>query len=395
MKKTNQEFKTSKEGIGVRIRELRKWLRISQTAVGNYLGVPRTAISALEGGKRDLGAQELIKLSRLFRCDPNSLLGLANTPVDYRSEPIAFNARSNSADLSLDDHDLKELHSFKLFLKEKFNDGDLPQRKEPHELVKSQIPQLAAKELRAKLRLDWPVDIYQMIEKIGLYPRFTSLVGLAGAIIRTENTEGQVFGILINSDQPEERTRFSACHEVAHYILEHLQESEPFHPSLKTRWRNPIENDADNFAAELLMPKDAIDAELGKNRNITAVDALKVADTLLVSFQAMVHRLLDLNLISRVQHDEFLECKPMDLRREMTTGRKKAHEFDPKVIKNWISQKSKGVSKEFQESPDWVRFVQEAACFEYWRSTPFNDRASEVKDIYEKTALWLAESEVR
>lgn len=388
----SDHLRTSRFDIGDRVRKLRKWLRISQTAVGEYLNIPRSSVSALEGGKRDLGAQELLHLSRLFRCDPNSILGLTNTtPVDRPNNPTSiFNTRTNTPNKDLDEHDRNEIDNFTGFLKGRLVEQSI-RRQLPNELVRSAVPQIAAEELRAKLKVTYPVDIYSIIQSIGLYPRFTALINLAGAIVRTSaDDKSAVFGILINSDQPEERTRYSAAHEVGHYILGHLPNSEDVHPSLKSRWKNPIESDADSFAAELLMPKEAI-AEYAKGRPMSARQAMEIADALLVSYQAILYRLLDLNLISKVEHERFTQEKPSELRDQLSETKKKPkqHKFDVTHIKPLIDQINGSLSREFVNSPDGIRFVQEAACFEYWKATPFSSRATEVKDVYEDVALWM------
>ncbi len=387
--------KSSRSNIGARVRELRKWLRISQTAVGTYLDIPRSAVSALESGKRDLGAQEILMLSNLLRCDPNSLLGLSNTntPVDFSpGATVIFNARTNSPDLDLADHDQKELQSFSEYLKSMFSNGVFQERLRPRDLIRSKVPQIAAREIRAKLNVECPIDVYSLIQKIGLYPRFTALENLAGAIVRSGSEEKAVFGILVNSDQPEERTRFSACHEIAHYLLEHLPTSEEFHPSLKTRWKNPIETDADTFAAELLMPSEAIIERVGKEA-LTPLRTQEIADHFVVSYQAILFRLLGLHLISKVQYDEFSAKKPSELKAQMNPSKKtRSSVFKIKDVELWLNNMSEMVGQEFLNSPDWVRFAQEGGCFEYWRRTKFNERATDVRDVYEQVALWIAKN---
>lgn len=377
--------------IGNRIRELRKWLRISQDAAGSYLGIPRTAISILESGKREVGSQELIKLSTLFRCDPNSILGLSKTAVDYK-EQINFKARAND-NKNLDEHDYKELNSFLNFIKDRYKGKSAPKMINPAGITKSKVPAKAAQDLKDFAKVDGgPVDIYSIIETLGLYPRFTALNGLAGAIVKAEVDTGSVFGILINSDQPEERTRFSAAHETAHYVLSHLSEAEEYHPSIKRNWKDPIESDADSFAAELLMPSETIEKMAGKKTIDSALKVLEFADDLLVSYSAMLFRLLELEYISKVQLDSFQNEKPTELRKLLNKGKKKKVSFDTSILKLLIKQKSESLNAEFVNSPDWIRFIQEAACFEYWKEYSFNERGSEVKDVYEQVALWIAKN---
>lgn len=378
--------------IGERVRELRKWLRITQESVGTYLDIPRSAVSALEANKRDISTKELLELSKLFRCDPNSLLGLKKTPIDYVN--LNFQARTNKGTEELEEHDYKELNNFTQFLDEKYKNKPIPQRIPAEDLVSSSNPQHAAEELRKKFKCQAPVDIYSVIESIGIYPRFSALMGLAGAIVRADFSSGEVYGVLVNSDQSEERTRFSMAHELAHYALGHLHRNEKYHSSPKARWKSSIETDADTFAAELLMPRIFIKQELKDNGNITDARVLELADVFLVSYQAMNRRLLDLDCISQVQYEAYSLVKPTKLREKLEKGRKKkSKEFDTKILKSVIDQKkSETTDAEFVNSPDYVRFVQEAACFEYWKVNNLNDRATEVKTVYDKVAMWMADN---
>lgn len=388
-----KENLTEPRVIGNRIRELRKWLRISQDAVGTYLEIPRTAVSILENGKREVGSQELLKLSALFRCDPNSILGLSKTAVDYK-EQINFKARTND-NKNLDEHDYKELNSFLSFIKDRYRGKLAPKIVDPLSVTKSKVPAKAAQDLKDFAKVDsGPVDIYSIIETLGLYPRFTALNTLAGAIVKAEvDATSSVFGILINSDQPEERTRFSAAHETAHYILSHLTDTEQYHPSIKRNWKDPIESDADSFAAELLMPRETIEKMAGKKTISSPTKVLEFADDLLVSYQAMLFRLLEMQYISKVQMDNYQNEKPTELRKLLNKGKKKKATFDTSILKVLIKQKSESLNSEFVNSPDWIRFIQEAACFEYWKQYSFNERSSEVKDVYEQVALWIAKNQ--
>lgn len=383
---------TGKE-IGTRIRDLRKWLRISQTTVGDFLGIPRTAVSALEASKREIGATELIRLSRLFRCDPNSLFGLKPTPVD-EAKDIEFQARINNANTTIDEHDKKELTNFSVALKALLHNM-APNRLNAVELVKSKIPQIAAEEFSKKLKLEPPVDIYSILIQVGLYPRFSALNGLAGALVRSQLDEKQIYGVLINSDQMEERMRFSAAHELAHYVLEHLNKKEVVHASPKARWRDAVESDADSFAAELLMPKEFLQKYFSKHSGqIDAMEVISLADELQVSYQAILHRLLELGHISKVDFESFSSEKPTELREVLKSQRKSkkaraSKAFNPKDIESLYQTIEQYDS--FINSPDCIRWLQEAAYLEYCRNTTVNDRASDVKDVYEKVAIWMAE----
>ena len=383
---------TNSISIGEKIKNLRKWLRISQQTVSDFLKIPRTAVSAIEKGHREINYTELVELCKLFRCDPNSLFGIKLTPVDL--VPVNFKARLNK-DTELSDHDKNEIANFKQFLEWQVPKADKILSLTELKHLKNMSPQRAADFFLQKFSSETPVDIYSIIIDLGIYPRFTALVDLAGAIVRTKNKDSgnEVFGILINSDQPEERMRFSAAHETAHYLLDHVNDS--FHISPIARWKDAVELDADSFAAECLMPRLAVEHEAKKylKTGISPSDAIQLADKFLVSYRAILHRLLELGLVSQVQYESHLQHKVKDLRDSNLTKKSNTKKFDPSNIEplfNYLVNHT--TNKAFINSPDCVRWLQESAYLDYSKSTKFNERATDVKDVYESVAIWLAKN---
>ena len=60
--------------LGLRVRSYRGASGLSQEAVASVLGIPRSAVSLLESGKRDISALELRRLSDLLGVRPGRLL---------------------------------------------------------------------------------------------------------------------------------------------------------------------------------------------------------------------------------------------------------------------------------------------------------------------------------
>ncbi len=59
--------KDSQESIVKRLKEVREFLGFTQSEVAEYLGIPRSAISLLENGKRKIDSSELVLLSKLYQ----------------------------------------------------------------------------------------------------------------------------------------------------------------------------------------------------------------------------------------------------------------------------------------------------------------------------------------
>ena len=71
--------------LGHRIAELREERGITQEALAKELDIPRTAISRLENGQRDISYAEMRRLSEIFGVDPDDL-----AQVDRFTEKLAY-----------------------------------------------------------------------------------------------------------------------------------------------------------------------------------------------------------------------------------------------------------------------------------------------------------------
>lgn len=144
------------------------------------------------------------------------------------------------------------------------------------------------------------------------------LAGLCGAVIHYEPFDGQVSGMLqrfpngvavigVNPSHPVTRQRFTIAHELGHLLLHkeerlHVDEESPIRfrneeSSLATK---DSEIEANQFAAELLMPANLLATEI-KNltKNLEAEQAvLELAARFNVSEQAMTLRLTRLGVLA-------------------------------------------------------------------------------------------------
>lgn len=116
------------------------------------------------------------------------------------------------------------------------------------------------------------IDVFELIEDLQIPLRFLALDALLGTCIRISNTE---VGILVTTQRDLHMQRFTAAHELGHFVLEHPEDSldrevrMPGH----TQGRDPREIEADAFAAEFLMPKWLV-RSMAERRNWWAEDAL-------------------------------------------------------------------------------------------------------------------------
>ncbi|WP_394142818.1 ImmA/IrrE family metallo-endopeptidase [Vibrio chagasii] len=122
--------------------------------------------------------------------------------------------------------------------------------------------------------------------------------GLSGLAELGEN--GQRI-VLFNPNDCENRRRFTIAHEIGHHEMNHLTDSRPrFRDNANQGSFNENSNvweerEANNFAAQLLMPRVAIDF-MTNQKGITQIDQL--AREFHVSESAMYFRLKNLGLLS-------------------------------------------------------------------------------------------------
>lgn len=110
--------------------------------------------------------------------------------------------------------------------------------------------------------------------------------------------DGRPFIFLGNDKKDSARSRFDACHELAHLLLhQHLTESDLGNPAVLKH----IENEAHEFAGAFLLPDESFAQDV---LDISLDGFLKLKAKWAVSVQAMVVRAFHLGLITESQYGE-------------------------------------------------------------------------------------------
>jgi Zn-dependent peptidase ImmA (M78 family) len=134
-----------------------------------------------------------------------------------------------------------------------------------------------------------PIDVNAAARYLGLHVAEEIMDDdLSGYL---EHRNGTWF-VGVNALHHRNRRRFTVAHEIAHYVL-HRRQSSSFHDNTFARRANShdrMEQEADRFAAELLMPETAVRQAIANGT--TSVSAL--ADAFGVSALAMKFRLKNL-----------------------------------------------------------------------------------------------------
>lgn len=125
------------------------------------------------------------------------------------------------------------------------------------------------KKLIDRIRNKVPVDVEKMARKLNIkvFPKLLG-AGVSGAITRDKDN----ISIYYDITEPETRQRFTIAHEIAHYLLGHLEGEKHKYMSENTLLRsnqlsNSQERDANYLAAELLMPMKVIDKLIDEKKD--------------------------------------------------------------------------------------------------------------------------------
>jgi len=134
------------------------------------------------------------------------------------------------------------------------------------------------------------LDVYGLANKLGLSVLECDMLSEQSGYLKQENGR---WVIGVNKKHHPKRKRFTIAHELGHFI-KHRKSSQSFDDTTFFRKQNDasIEYDANNFAAELLMPRDLFLQEIRSGNN--TIEGL--ADTFDVSSMAVKYRAKTLGL---------------------------------------------------------------------------------------------------
>jgi Zn-dependent peptidase ImmA (M78 family)/predicted secreted protein len=157
---------------------------------------------------------------------------------------------------------------------------------------------------------DEPVDVFAAIPMLGLELAIVPLDGLLGAML----PHGQG-GILVTSQRNPRLQRYTAAHEIGHWVLHHVDpvmdtESEILHTTTAR------EREAQLFASYFLMPPPLIDGVLARydlrGNQIQPEHIYLASRDMGVSYEAVAFRLYSAKMITHRQLDELRMVNRLD-----------------------------------------------------------------------------------
>lgn len=159
------------------------------------------------------------------------------------------------------------------------------------------------KEVEYDVKNDTYIDAVNLAKKYGFIVGETDKLpeGEDGFIILTPDESVKVIGV--NNNRSREDKRFIVMHELAHYFLHNKQLREQVMHREHKRGRNNYENDADYFAACMLMPVESFKKESKKldDEGISGVEKIiKLQKIFQTSYESVKRRLEEVAWVNNV-----------------------------------------------------------------------------------------------
>jgi Zn-dependent peptidase ImmA (M78 family)/transcriptional regulator with XRE-family HTH domain len=252
--------------LGPRLRDARERRGLSQQAVAEALGLPRTAVTNIETGNRSLSTTELTKLANLYDRPVASFLEDEATTADDASVILlrALQQASNEpAFREAIDRVLnlcREGATLRTLLGQAF-DEPLTNYRSRVVSAGDAIRQgdFVAQEERRRLGLgDAPIgNVASLISGLGIWVAACDLPDDMSGLFTHDRRAG--LAIIINAKHAAVRRRFSYAHEYGHALLDR---AEPCRLTQRGNADELVEKRANAFAATFLMPKGGVEEQL-------------------------------------------------------------------------------------------------------------------------------------
>ena len=292
-------IKTNRSVNGDRIKQAREIKGLTQAELADRVGVSQPAIAQLEQtqpGPAFIPSDDLIESISFALGFPVSFFKRESGP-EFPLGSLLY--RKKMALKSMDRNKVRQLARFAYELTEHMSKRlrmpalNLPRLTDDDAVTGAQVTRSAL-----GLSPDTPVkNIIHQLEKNGVLvlavPYEIDEHDSFSAWITDVSPPKPV--IVISASKPGDRQRFSVSHEIAHLVMHSTYQGD-----LKT-----IEDQADRFAAEFLMPEEAIRMEFQTPVTLSKLAALKPVWG--VSIQALARRALDVEKITYRQYTYLFE----------------------------------------------------------------------------------------
>jgi Zn-dependent peptidase ImmA (M78 family)/DNA-binding XRE family transcriptional regulator len=231
--------------VGLRIAQRRKELGFNQTELSQKAGLKPAAINQYESGERRPSFEALIKLAGALKVSTDYLIGSGIIDTNLLNDPTVKVLLKTIESLS--DENKTDLLKYAYFL--------LNQPLEPKYPIFNDVFEYSEYILRETSQEDLPINLNSIADRLNIKIIETSNIRYEGVLIK--QSDNSVI-LLDNMVPDEERPRFTIAHLLGHYVIPWHNKSsfycrEKGTSTLQTE--DPIEIEANEFAAALLMPE--------------------------------------------------------------------------------------------------------------------------------------------
>ena len=300
----NDKNPPNMDPFAINLTTVRERLGKSQKEVAARLGVSPSLVSKWEKGERKPDDSQFWELGRLFGVTAAFLSGQGRV-VNFQARSLQPRGADEKGNLGQALNEAAEQihHLYEVW---SLCDGELPKRLPlALEYADPMLPALA-RTVREFLRLNTRMTYSELrsalAEKDVHVFEWRLPDRLSGLSYQRDFSV-----IFLNEAMPDKVKLFSLCHELAH-LLFHLRGEEETAVSVVATRNDPLEKQANHFAAELLMPEAQIDEwmRLGKDALRQKRRFLAAVESFGVSPGALFYRLARRGVFSYAEKARFL-----------------------------------------------------------------------------------------
>lgn len=279
---------------GQRVRQARELRKLTQTELARQVGVSQSTIAKMELGVREW-EDALIEAIAFQTGYPVSFFQQGIGP-EFPLGSLLFRCRASLT--GTDKASIRQMAMLEFEIAEVLSTKIKPL---PLHLpsFNGEDPSVAARVTRTTLGLPPDAPIPHLINKLERNGVFVLALPSAhekfDAFSLWSDTDPRKPIIVVGQDRPGDRLRLTCAHELGHLVL---------HKSPRGNLA-AIEEEAQKFGAEFLLPEEAMRREIASSSSLT--DIAKLKPRWGVSIQALVYRAHDLGIIDERQYRYMFE----------------------------------------------------------------------------------------
>lgn len=303
--------------LGEELKRARKQRGLTQEDAAQVIKVARTTITAIENGERKIRAKELVELARAFGRPLSDFLRTrpALQPfqkVQFRGPTVQTDIQREKTEVSISllEDMCRNYLELEQIMETAAPRQDAPEYKRRGTDLELEAEFLAQHERRRLGLGDGPLPAVRDIleQRYGLRVFYLELQpsNLSGIYYYSDELGGC---LAVNVKQPEERCRWTMCHDLGHYLCDRHEPTVHF---LAAYQRQPeSERFADLFAKYLLMPAGGLTElfhqKCSRPNTISVQGLLALANQYGASVEAMTRRLEDLRLFKSGAYERLMD----------------------------------------------------------------------------------------